>query len=199
MGILERTQVHPVIALLKRRSEMIPKIKKILYATDLSPNSIYAMRYAMNSAKNHDARIIMLHVIEPLPPTSQILILAYLDDERMENILSQNINFVKARIEKRLKKFCKKELKEEPELMDRIESIEISEGFPAEEILKKADELSCDIIVMGTHGKGFLGNTFLGSTTRRVLRRVRKPVYIIPLPKEKTDLTFNEDEDSDVE
>ena len=43
---------------------MIPKIKKILYTTDLSPNSAYAFRYAINAAKQHDAKIIFLHVLE---------------------------------------------------------------------------------------------------------------------------------------
>ena len=176
---------------------MIPKITKILYATDLSPNSKYAMRYALNSAKNHDAQIIILHVLEQVQPTAQFLISAYLDTKRVDKILEQNVDHVKARIEKRMKLFCEKELKDEPNLMDRIGSIEISEGFPAEVILKKADALSCDIIVMGTHGKGFLGNTFLGSTTRKVLRRVRKPVYIIPLPKGTTEMTFGWDEEPD--
>ena len=37
---------------------MIPKIKKNLYATDLSPNSAYVFRYAVNSAIKHDADII---------------------------------------------------------------------------------------------------------------------------------------------
>jgi nucleotide-binding universal stress UspA family protein len=163
---------------------MIPKITKILYTTDLSPNSAYAMRYALNSAENHDAKIIMLHVLEQLPATTQMLISAYMNEEELGHILTRNIASVKEQIEQRMKKLYEEELRENPELQDRIESIEICEGFPAEEILRKVDELSCDIIVMGTHGKGFLRNAFLGSTTRRVLRRVRKPVYIIPLPKE---------------
>jgi nucleotide-binding universal stress UspA family protein len=176
---------------------MIPKIDKILYATDLSPNSKYAMRYAMNSAKNHNAKIIILHVLEQIQPTAQFLVHAYLDIEQVDKILEKNADRVKTEIENRMKKFCEKELKDEPELMDRIDSMEICEGFPAEEILRKADELACDIIVMGTHGKGFLENAFMGSTTRRVLRRVRKPVYIIPLPKEKTELTFSWSEEPD--
>jgi nucleotide-binding universal stress UspA family protein len=66
----------------------------------------------------------------------------------------------------------------------------VVEGFPAEVILSKADELNCDVIIMGTHGKGVIQYTFLGSTSRRVLRRARKPVLIIPLPKGDTDITF---------
>ncbi len=50
---------------------MIPEIKKILYTTDLSPNSAYAFRYAINSAKKHDATIIILHVVEEIAPFFQ--------------------------------------------------------------------------------------------------------------------------------
>ena len=34
------------------------------------------------------------------------------------------------------------------------------QGYPPEEILKKADELNCDVIVMGTHGKGIIRHSF---------------------------------------
>jgi len=46
---------------------MIQQIKKILYATDLSKNSSYAFLYAIDMARTHDARIIILHAIEPIP------------------------------------------------------------------------------------------------------------------------------------
>jgi len=65
-------------------------------------------------------------------------------------------------------------------------------GSPPEVILSKADELDCDVIVLGTHGKGIIANTFLGSTSKRVLRRTRKPVFIIPLPKGELDITFHD-------
>ena len=67
-------------------------------------------------------------------------------------------------------------------------SIEVCEGFPAEKILSKAEEHNCDEIVMGTHSKGIIANTFLGSIAKRVLRRTTKPVFIVPLPKGETDI-----------
>jgi nucleotide-binding universal stress UspA family protein len=73
-----------------------------------------------------------------------------------------------------------------------VEAIKVYEGFPAEVILQKADELNCDAIIMGTHAKGIIANTFLGNTSKRVLRRTRKPVFIIPLPKGEKDITFHD-------
>ena len=163
---------------------MIPKIKRILYTTDLSPNSAYAFRYAINSAKKHDAGIIILHVIEEMAP--------FFEEERLKAISEKKIAEAMDRIRKRLKIFCDRELKDDPECADRVVSIEICQGFPPEEILKKVDELNCDVIVMGTHGKGIIRHSFLGSAAGKVLRRVRKPVFIIPLPEGEIDATFHD-------
>jgi hypothetical protein len=48
----------------KRRRGMVPQFKRILYATDLSKNSTYAFLYAIDMAKKHNARIVILHSIE---------------------------------------------------------------------------------------------------------------------------------------
>ena len=60
------------------------------------------------------------------------------------------------------------------------------------EILRKADEWDADVVIMGTHGKGIIQHAFLGSVSERVLHRIRKPVYIIPLPEGETDITLGE-------
>ena len=168
---------------------MIPRIKRILFATDLSDSSAYVFRYAINSAKKHDAGIIILHVLEPLAATTKTLAGSYLFGAQEKQIWEEKVAYVKDRIQKQLETFCEQELKDDPESAKRVDSIELCEGFPAEMILRKADDLNCDEIVMGTHGKGFIRNTFLGSTSKRVLRRTRKPVLIIPLPKEEKDIS----------
>ncbi len=66
-----------------------------------------------------------------------------------------------------------------------------SAGRADDEILNTADEKECDLIVLGTHGKGFLAHTSLGSVASAVLHRTRKPVLIIPLPSSNT--AINED------
>ena len=169
---------------------MIPKIKRILYATDLSENSAYAFGYAINSAKMHNAGIIILHVLERIPAYAQSVVHRQLGEESRMKILEESISSRIDRIKSRLQTFCELKLKDEPECLDKVESIEVCEGYPAEEILRKADELDCDAIVIGTHGKGVVSHAFLGSVAKRVLRRVRKPVFVIPLPKGEIELSF---------
>lgn len=163
---------------------MIPKIQKILYATDLSSNSVYALRYAMNSAIKHGAEIIILHVLEKVDPARHVMLDLY--EERYQKLLNEHLTATKDIIKKSLKKLRDEELKDFPEFEDNRISIEVCEGYPAEKILSKSQELNCDEIIMGTHSKGIIANTFLGSVAKRVLRRTRKPVLIIPLPKEET-------------
>jgi nucleotide-binding universal stress UspA family protein len=172
---------------------MIPRIRKILYATDLSPNSAYAFQYAINSAIMHDAKIIILHAFESLSPAVRAQMEFYLSDERRKEIFNERVSHVLDRIKKRLSAFSDKELKDYPKAEGLIESIQVCEGFPADTILEKANELECDAIIMGTHGKGIIANTFLGSVTKRVLRRTRKPVFIIPLPKGEIDITVHDE------
>ena len=171
---------------------MIPKIQKILYATDLSPNAVYALRYAMNSAIKHDAEVIILHVFENVDPASRTYLNLYIDEKRHKKIVDEHVAEAKNLIMDRLRALRDKELKDHPEITDKVISIEVCEGFPAEEILSKAEAFNCDEIIMGTHSKGIIANTFLGSTAKRVLRRTRKPVFIIPLPEGETDITFDE-------
>jgi len=170
---------------------MIPEIKRILYTTDLSKNAAHAFRYAETFSKKFDAEIIILHVIEEISVDAKLALSAYLDEKYLKEKLGQKATGRIERIEKRLKAFCDKEFQDNSECAKNVVSIEVCEGYPEEEILKKVDELDCDAIVMGAHEKG-RAHTFLGSVAKRVLRRARKPVFIIPLPKGKTDITFDD-------
>jgi nucleotide-binding universal stress UspA family protein len=67
-----------------------------------------------------------------------------------------------------------------------VSNIIIRIGDPVEEILKSADEEKYDVIILGIHEKGSLTQTFLGSVCDAVLHRIRKPIFIIPLPLEET-------------
>ena len=166
---------------------MIPKIKKILYATDLSENSAYAFRYAVGSAQQHGAKIHILHVLEEIKTN---ILAAYYELEKLQEIREKGKEEIKDRIQKRLETFCQRELIKDPECRDLVASTEVVEGDPAAEILRKADELGVDLVVMGTHGKGLLEHAFLGSVAEKILHRIKIPVLTIPIPKE-TDIRLS--------
>ena len=171
---------------------MIPKIQNVLYTTDLSKNSAYAFRYAVNTARQHNAHIHLLHVIGAIFPQEEALLLVYIDQKELDQRRKDAKEEMHRRIEERLKQFAERELKDDPSTLKRIVGTHVVEGDPATEILNMADKLDSDIIIMGTHGKGVLSHAFLGSVSEKVLRRIRKPVYIIPLPEGETDITLRE-------
>ena len=169
---------------------MIPEIKKILYATDLSKNSAYAFFYAVDMAKKHNASIVILHTIEPIRhfyPEGGVDI-----EDIMEKSKKKEQEMDIEEIKKRLQVFCKNtETQIGFPCVELVSKILVPLGHPVEEILKTADDEGCDAIVLGTHGKGFLRQTFLGSVAGSVLERTRKPVFIIPLPSEKTNIDWD--------
>ncbi len=171
---------------------MIPKIRTVLYATDLSKNSAYAFRYAVNTVRQHNAKIHLLHVIEPHSPQEEALLRTYIEQEEIDRRRREGSENLRLRIEERLKQFADRELQDDPETLKRVVGIHVVQGNPPTEILNMADELGCDIIIMGTHGKGVISHTFLGSVAEKVLHRIRIPVYIIPIPKEDTDISLGE-------
>jgi nucleotide-binding universal stress UspA family protein len=170
------------------------EINKILYATDLTQNSTHALFYAMSIAVKYDAKIIGLHVIEELSINTPILLEGYVTQENLDRFVLNRKEYALERIEKRLDKVCQKRFPDKPDCKKRVIDFKVEVGFPAEVILRLAEEEGCDMIVMGTHGKGFITQTFLGSMAKRVLRRTRIPVFIIPLPEGETDLTVPETE-----
>ena len=56
---------------------------------------------------------------------------------------------------------------------------EVREGTPSVQIVKYADELGADIIVMGTHGRSGVRRALLGSTAEHVLRKASMPVMTV--------------------
>ncbi len=159
---------------------MIPQIKKILYATDLSKNSSYAFLYATDMAKRHDATIVIVHALEPVPAYVRAYMSAPVDlEQRQQGEIIEDIK-------KSLPEFCRKaEAQIGPPCVSLVSKILVLRGHPPEEILNAAEREGCDAIVLGTHGKGFLAHTFLGSVSSAVLHRSRKPVFVVPLPSER--------------
>jgi nucleotide-binding universal stress UspA family protein len=171
----------------KKEESMIPQIKKILYSTDLSKNAAYAFFYAVDIANKYNASIVILHTVEPIPHVYSeggTGVLRSIEKKQQESDIED--------IKKRVHDLCKKiESKTGFSCTDLVSKILVPLGYPVEEILKAADDEACDAIILGTHGKGFLRQTFLGSVSVSVLERTRKPVFIIPLPSEKSNIDWD--------
>ncbi len=160
---------------------MLPEMKEILYTTDLSRSAAHALRYALSLAKKYDAHITILHVVEEMSEDAKLVMETYLGKELRKDLAAKKESERLEAMKVRLKTYCEKEMSDDPTLCE-MTTLKVRKGYPEEQILRTARELDSDLIIMGAHEKGF-SHTFLGSVAKRVLRRSRRPVFIVPLPR----------------
>ncbi|HZT83295.1 MAG TPA: universal stress protein [Gemmataceae bacterium] len=136
----------------------------ILCPTDFSERSASAFYLACSLARDHGARLVVLHVDRP--PQTHGEVVARRDGGYREQ-LEEALRGVRPT---------------DPRL-----SVEhrLEEGEPAETILRVSNELGCDLIVMGTHGRTGLRRVLMGSVAEQVVRRAACPVLTVnaPLPQ----------------
>ena len=166
------------------------RIKKILYATDLSESAVHAFSYAISLANMYGAGITILHVLAEFP--GEDFITNMISSETWEEI--KNRHYKEARdqligkkrdhraIKDVLVAFSEEALTGAEEQTFVTDEVLIKHGTPAEVIVETAGQLNCDLIVMGTHGHGSLADVFVGSTAKWVIKHSTIPVLIIRLP-----------------
>ncbi len=162
---------------------MLPSIKSILLATDLSDNSIEAFKHAVMLSRPGKAKIHLIHVVPEIDAGVRSYVAAVMGEGNLEKLDTSHEEAARDNIRKILDDFTRKELAEQPEDLKRIAGIDIAHGQPEVKIVEAAEKLGVDLIVMATHSKGAIEHTFLGSVTEKVLRMTKRPVYVIPLPE----------------
>jgi len=159
---------------------MIKTTTRILFTTDLSIHSTYALKHAAGLAKSTGARLHVLHVATPISDDAITTMHMFIQDEdaRKKALISRT-DYVEQELADQQNRFWGNLAKDEIDIRTQIDSTEVIEGHPAEVILRRARELNCDLIVLGAHSHGF-SQTFLGSVAKRVLRRANIPTLVVP-------------------
>jgi nucleotide-binding universal stress UspA family protein len=139
----------------------MPTIRSILHPTDLSDGSEGASKFAFEMARDYGARLILLHVIEPLAS------FGYMGGSLPEPETMRLNAHAALR-----------------ELLPPHEDVEVkcvvAVGPPAEEILSTATAWYVDLMVLGTHGRVGLSRMLMGSVAEEVIRRATCPVVALP-------------------
>lgn len=145
------------------------RFDKILMATDFSDNSDYAFDYALALARQFDAELTIVHVINE-PADLRGIYVPQVTYEELETEISQGAKEMMA-------KFCSSKLADYGKYTTAIVS-----GIPFQEIIAKASEIGASLIVIGTHGRTGLEHLVFGSTAERVVRAAKCPVLSVRLP-----------------
>lgn len=164
---------------------MIPEIKKILYASDLSETSNFAFGYAASVANRYEASITILHILKDPTHSSKDLINNVIGEKKWQEILGRNKSEILNKIRQRLEDFCEHTMSEMSDCPFLVDNIIVKIGNPVDEIVKEAAKEIYDLVIIGAHGHGAIAGTVMGSVSRRVLRRCKKPVLVVRLPEKE--------------
>ena len=158
-----------------------PRITRILVPTDFSAPAEAAWRYALTFSKLFKSRVHVLHVVaEPYA-------YPWGSNEMSTLPMADYLSQAKQAARDRLKTFVAATTGQ----ADRVRAA-TKVGAPVEEILEYAGAESIDLIVIGTHGRGLVGQMLLGSVAERVVRRAKMPVLMVhelPSPAKTTRAT----------
>jgi len=143
-----------------RTSGGMPRISRILVATDFSPHASNALEWARGLAIAFAAKLVLLHVI---------------DIFSMERIGCATGGFDPLSLLREQARKCMAELKT---LVPDARTV-IRKGSPRPVIVDAALELDCQMIVMGTHGRSGLAHLLLGSVAEYVVRNGKVPVLSV--------------------
>lgn len=146
------------------------QIKKILVPTDFSEMSAQAFSYAEEIAKQYNAEIHLLNVLEKTPPILTI----------------RSLDLKTEKIQKTIEDDARKSLKNFAERFG--DSVKVKQvllrGNDFETITSYAKEKKIDLIVIATHGRTGLLHTLLGSVAEKVIRYSKCPVLVITPSKD---------------
>ena len=148
---------------------MEPDIKKVLVPIDFSDYSKNSLRYAVNFAKQFNAEIYLIYVVEPV---------IYPPDFSMGQIAIPSVNAEwdeRAKVE--LDNLAKTEI---PEGVN-VKTI-LKNGKPFLEIIDTASEENIDLIIIATHGHTGMEHLLFGSTAEKVVRKAPCPVLTLREP-----------------
>ena len=150
-------------------------INRILVATDASAASNRALEMAAQFAKQHDAELLIVHVIRDMQIPFEIKEIPELESDTIES-------FATAR-EEIMRKVAESVLKDAKQKVEKagVDNVQttIGTGDPATSILDIAERRKIDMIVIGTRGLGKLKGTVLGSVSRKVTNNAETSCLIV--------------------
>ena len=141
---------------------MLPEVKKILYATDLSESAKTALAWAMSLAEKYDAGISTIHImpdlIKEMSAGMGYDLEAHFGADRLTEFNVKGKSAARDSVVKRIKA-----------------------GHPVQEIVEAAVEGGYDLVIMGSHGHGFIDKILLGSVAQGVVQKCPIPVLTVRL------------------
>lgn len=132
-----------------------------------------ALQHAIMVAKDNNAKITVLHVVENMPiPLS----LTHPEKEK----ITESLNHIRSEMKKEMRKQLDAKAAELGKRGIEVDIV-IIHGYPDDEIVRISTAEKCDLIVMTKRRKltGIMGVLKLGSVSRKIIERVSCPILLI--------------------
>jgi nucleotide-binding universal stress UspA family protein len=144
---------------------------RILVPTDGSEGVERAIEHAVEVAASNGATLHGLYVLSTDAYAGLAMESSW---ESVDRLLREDAETAVARV------------REIAERMDAGVPVEtaVVEGKPSREIVRYAEDAGCDLVVMGTHGRGGIDRLLLGSVAESVIRASSIPVTAVPVGAE---------------
>ncbi|AZH25421.1 universal stress protein [Haloplanus aerogenes] len=145
--------------------------ERILVPTDGSDGVEQAIEHAIEVAAINDAEVHGIYVLSTDAYAGLAMESSW---ESVDRLLREDAEKAVARV------------RDIAETVDSTVSVEtaVVEGKPSREIVRYAEEVDCDLVVMGTHGRGGIDRLLLGSVAESVIRASSIPVTTVPVGSE---------------
>ncbi len=131
----------------------MPSYQNILLALDLSDEADQVLERASELINQATAELTLLHVVEPVVTENSYDLITTLPADFEESLYKQADAFLQRKRDDFALKWA---------------SVRVEAGSVKSEILRVAEEIKADLIMVGTHGRHGVG-LLLGSTANAVL------------------------------
>ena len=140
----------------------VTRFTRVLVATDVSDAALPTLEQALEFAALFSATVRVLSVVEPMPAIPDVGV--QIDTSAQLRTAEDETRALVARLAG----------------SERVE-VAVDSGSAARTIADQAAAWSADLVVVGSHGKGWVDRVLLGSTTERLLNRLPCSTLVIPV------------------
>ncbi len=169
---------------------MANEYKTILFTSNLSQASLVAFDHAALLAKQFDAKLILLHVMESPSSSYEGFVSNLFSQDQWQQILKNNRQEAKHALVGKitpkqmartaLSEFAKGETRDDDEYeIPSSYEIVVKEGEVVGTILEEVKSLHCDMVVMGA-SEGLLSGNSVGKNIKAVLKKAGVPILVVP-------------------
>lgn len=137
-------------------------VRRVLVAVDISYATGPTVAEAIRLTRLFDATLRVAHVVEPVPLIATLPIV--LDQDAYFRMSETQFNAILA------------------EHLTEIEAQKVMRhGESCETLIDEVDQWDADLLVIGSHGKGWVDRLLVGSTTERLLNQLPTSILVVPV------------------